>query len=265
MYAKMNNSFNYAHADHDSRVSPIATTAGSISGTFIILCILSLMVVISVVICLKRRQKVFNLTSNVAYAGQSINEDIDYDSISQPPAGTNGEMKDEHLVTLVTLTAAKLNESAKDQRLYETIDKCQPTTDVPKTNEEVLRRSIERHTENDFSQPSSVLYHTIDENTTGVLQSGSSPAVLSVIEVQSEIKAEPELPITTVNVAYIVSSYSSGVDLEAQQPCEGSVNLVQNVAYKPTVVPLSPNVAYESHDYVHLGTENQDEYEYELL
>ena len=111
---------------------------------------------------------------------------------------------------------------------------------------------------------SSVLYNTIDENTTEVLQSGSSPAVLSVIEV-SEIKAESELPITTENVAYTVSSYSAHVDLEAWQPCEGSVNLVQNVAYKPTVVPLSPNVAYESHDYVHLGTENQDEYEYETF
>lgn len=127
-------------------MSPIATTAGSASGTFITLCILSLMVVISVVICLKRRQKVFNLTSNVAYAGQSINEDIDYYSVSEPPAGTNGETKDECLVT--SDNAAK--DPAKDQPLYDTIDESQPTTDVPKTGEEVLRRSIEHHTDNEF-------------------------------------------------------------------------------------------------------------------
>ena len=59
-----------------------------------------------------------------------------------------------------------------------------------------------------------------------------------------------------------MSPDSSPVDLEAQQPHEGVGSLVQNVAYKPTTVLLSPNVAYESHDHVHQGTENQDEYEY---
>ena len=190
-------------------MSPVATTAGSAGGTLVILCILlSLMAAISVVIYLKRRQKAFNLTSNIVYAGQSINEDIDYYSIPQPPAGTNDETKDEHLVTPVTLAAAAAaneSSSARDQPLYETIDKSQPSTDVPETNEEVLCGSTEHHTErNKFSQPSSV--NTIDENTTEVLQSGSFPAVLSLMEVQSEInyKAEPELPITTVNVAYAV-------------------------------------------------------------
>ena len=57
------------------------------------------------------------------------------------------------------------------------------------------------------------------------------------------------------------------VDLEAQQNCEGALtnnnmNIVQNVAYivKPMTIPLSSNVAYESH--VHQDTGNQDEYDY---
>ena len=58
-----------------------------------------------------------------------------------------------------------MSEPTKDQplsMLYDTIDaESQPTTDhVPKTNEEVqCHRSIEhRDIENEFSQPSSVLY-----------------------------------------------------------------------------------------------------------
>ena len=54
------------------------------------------------------------------------------------------------------------------------------------------------------------------------------------------------------------------VDLaHVQQRCEGTVtvNLVQNAAYNPwLILPLSPNVAYESHRY--RDTEDQDEYEY---
>ena len=63
-----------------------------------------------------------------------------------------------------------MSESTEDQplsMLYNTIDaEPQPTTDhVPKTNEEVqCRRSIEhRDIENEFSQPSSALYDTVDE------------------------------------------------------------------------------------------------------
>jgi hypothetical protein len=80
--------------------------AGSTSGVLTLILILSLMVVIiiSVVMYLKRRQKAFNLTSNVAYAGRCKNEDNDYYAISQPPApGTDVEMKDEHLVAIVIL------------------------------------------------------------------------------------------------------------------------------------------------------------------
>ena len=69
-----------------------------------------------------------------------------------------------------------------------------------------------------------------------------------------------------MNVAY-ESSQSWGPlleNVEAQQPCAGALtvglDLVKNVAYKPTVVPLAPNVAYESH--IHQGTENQHEYDY---
>ena len=127
-------------ADQEPRGSLIATMAGSASGVlFLLLFIVSLMVIISVVMYLKHRQKSFNLTTNVAYAGQCKNEDIDYYSISQPS----------------------------------------PETDVENKNEE-------------------------------------------------------------------------GESLE------------QNVAYQPTstTVQLSPNVAYESHDHVHQGTESQDEYEY---
>ena len=105
------------------------------------------------------------------------------------------------------------------------------------------------------------IYDTVDENTAEVPQSGSSPAVFihtSVTEVP-EINSEPVF-LFTENVAYTVSSHSSRVDLEAQQPHEGAGSLVQNVAYKPTTVLLSSNVAYESHDQ---GTElNQDEYDY---
>ena len=44
------------------------------------------MAVISIVVCLKRRQKVFHLTSNVAYTGQCTKEDTDYYSVSQTQA-----------------------------------------------------------------------------------------------------------------------------------------------------------------------------------
>ena len=74
--------------------------------------ILSLMIVISImVLYLKRRQKAFNLTSNIAYTGQCIkfDEDIDYYSIFQPPTEISDEMKDEH--SLATRDAA--NESTK--------------------------------------------------------------------------------------------------------------------------------------------------------
>ena len=167
------------------------------------------------------------------------------------------------------------------------------------TNEEVT--IIEYHTENVCShdQPSSVLYDTTEETqTTKVLQSGStggsSPAVLSAREVSHK---ESDVSTMIENVAY-GSSYSSPVDLEAQQPCKEGVNLEQNIAYKPTSttvqfspnvaygshnleaqqpcegvsleqniayeptkVVLSPNIAYESHDHVHHGAESQDEYE----
>ena len=118
---------------------------------------LSLMIVISVLLYLKRRQKAFNLTSNIAYTGQCLkfDEDVDYYSISQPPAGTSCvEIKDEH--SIVTRDTAA-NESTEDQplsMLYDTIDaEPQPTTDhVPKTNETVqCHRSIEhRDIENEL-------------------------------------------------------------------------------------------------------------------
>ena len=81
----------------------------------------------------------------------------------------------------------------------------------------------------------------------------------SVTEVP-EINSEPVFPLTE-NVAYTVSSHSSPVDLEGHQPHEGVGSLVQNVAYKPTTVLLSSNVAYKSHDQ---GAQelNQDEYDY---
>ena len=173
-----------------------------------------------------------------------FDEDIDYYSISQPPTGTSDEMKDEH--SLVTRDAA--NESTKAM-LYDEVVQC--------------HRSVEhRDIENEFSQPSPALYDTVDENTAEVPQSGSSPAVFicaSVTEVP-EINSEPVFPLTK-NVAYTVSSHSSPVDLEAQQPHEGVGSLVQNVAYKPTTVLLSSNVAFKSHDQ---GTQelNQDEYDY---
>ena len=48
--------------------------------------------------------------------------------------------------------------------------------------------------------------------------------------------------------------------------CHG-LEAQQNVAYKPTKVVLSPNVAYESHmhDHVHQGAESQDEHEYNYI
>ena len=59
----------------------------------------------------------------------------------------------------------------------------------------------------------------------------------------------------------------TAVDLEAQQNGTGAltdnnINIVQNVAYivKPMTIPLSSNVAYESH--VHQDTGNQDKYDY---
>ena len=112
----------------------------------------------------------------------------------------------------------------------------------------------------------------------------SSPAVLSAKEGSHK---EPDLSTMIENVAYR-TSYSSPVDLEAQQPCKEGVSLEQNVAYEQTTVPLSPNiaygchdleaqqnvayeptkvvlspnVAYGCHDHVHQGAESQDEYEY---
>ena len=75
-----------------------------------------------------------------------------------------------------------------------------------------------------------------------------------------EINSEPVFPLTE-NVAYTVSSHSSPVDLEGHQPHEGVGSLVQNVAYKPTTVLLSQNVAYESHDQGNQEL-SQDEYDY---
>ena len=70
--------------------------AGSAGGVLLlILFIVSLTVVISVVLYLKRRQKAFNLASNVAYAGQCKNEDIDYYSIPQPSPKSDVENKNE--------------------------------------------------------------------------------------------------------------------------------------------------------------------------
>ena len=220
---------------------------------------------------------------------------IYYYSISQPPLGTDIENKNnEHLVTSDTAANQSAEEQPLTAILYDTISESQPTiSHVPETNEEVVHTIIEHHTENGCShdQPSSVLYDTIEETqTTKVLQSGaiggSSPTVLSVKKVFHE---EPESDVGTMieNVAYR-SSYSSPVNLEAQQPCKEGVNLEQNIAYEQTTallspniaygchdleaqqnvayestkVVLSPNVAYESHDHVHQGAENQDEYEY---
>ena len=239
-------------------MSQIITAAGSASGALII-SITSLMAVVAVVICLKCRQKnTFQLTSSVVYTGRCTTEDIDYYAVSQPLAGgvvSNVETKDNRFV----ITA---NESTKDQPstvLYDTVDESQLTVaDVPKLNEKVLHRNIEICPDN---QPSSVLYDTIEENTTEVLQSGSSPVTLTVKEFP-DINAEPELPVTTENEAYN-SSYPSSANMEALPPCEQAltaINLSQNVTYIPTIVPLSPNVAYESH--VHQSTENQDEYDY---
>ena len=200
------------------------------------------MVVLSVVLYLKCRQKAINLTSNVAYTGQCKNEDIDYYSISQPSLENDIE-----------------NRSTEDQPLtailYDTISESQPTiSHVPETNEEVVHTIIEHHTENGCShdQPSSLLYDTIEETQiTEVLQSGStggsSPTMLSAKEASHK---ESDVSTMIENVAY-GSTYSSPVDLEAQQLCEG-VSLEQNVAYKPisTTVQLSPNVAYRSNNLV---------------
>ena len=69
-------------------VTRIYIAAGSTSGVLIV-CIL-LVVVISAVVChFKRRNKAFNLTSNVAYTDRRTNEDLDYYGIavsSQPLA-----------------------------------------------------------------------------------------------------------------------------------------------------------------------------------
>ena len=243
----------------ESRGSQIITAAGSASGALIIGIILSLMAVIAVVIlCFKHRQKTVQLTSNVAYTGRCTTKDIDYYAVSQPLAEgvvSNVETKDKYFVTGNTTA----NESTKDQPLYDTIKESQLTvTNVSKLDEKVLHRNIETRADN---QPPSLLYDTIKENTTEGLQSGSSQTPFTMKEFP-DIKAEPELLVTTENVAYN-SSYSSSV--KSLQPYEGApsdsaVHLVQNVAYKPTTVPLLPNIVYESH--IHQGTENQDEYEY---
>ena len=259
MYESLKLNFLEADQESSNRGSLNATMAGSTSGVLILLlCIVILMVVLSVVLYLKHRQKAFNLTSNIAYAGQCKNEDniIDYYSISQPSPETDLENKnDEYLITKLNDTAE--NQSTEDQPLtailYDTISESQPTiSHVPETNEEVVHTIIEHHTENGCShdQPSSVLYDTIEETQiTEVLQSGatgsSSPAVLSA---KLEVSHESDVSTMIENIAY-GSSYSSPVDLEAQQPCEG-VSLEQNIAYKPisTTVQLSPNVAYGSHN-----------------
>ena len=263
----MYNFFNLeADQESSNRESLIAIMAGSTSGVLILLlCIIILMVVLSVVLYLKCRQKAFNLTSNVAYAGQCKNEDINYYSISQPSPETDLENKnDEYLITKLNDTAE--NQSTKVQPLtailYDTISELQPTiSHVPQTNEEVpvVHTITEHHSENGCSldQPSSMLYDSIydtieETQITEVLQSGttgvSSPAVLSAKEVSHK---EPDLSTMIENVAYR-SSYSSPIDLEAQEPCicKEGVNLEQNIAYKPTstTVQLSPNVAYGSHN-----------------
>ena len=284
----MYNLFNLeADQESSNRGSLIATIAGSTSGVLILLlCIVILMVVLSVVLYLKRRQKAINLTSNIAYAGQCKNEDIDYYSISQPSPEIDIE-----------------NQSTEDQPLtailYDTITESEPTiSHVPETNEEVT--IIEHHTENGCShdQPTSVLYDKIDHEETQitkVLQSGTTGG--SSFTVLSAKKVSHKEPDVIENVAYR-SSYSSPVDLEEQQSCEGvsleknvaydpisitvqlspnvaygshnltaqqprkeGVSLEQNVAYEPTKVVFSPNVAYESHDHVHQGAESQ-EYNY---
>ena len=223
-------------------------------------------IIVAVLLMVRRGKtvgKYSTASSNVAYTGQRTNENI---AVSQPLAERNVEMRDGSFVTGDTAAA---DESSKYQPLtmlyYDTIDESQLTvTDVPKTDEEVLHRNIETSTDNEFLQPStSVLYDIIDDNMTEVLQSGSEPPAALSMNESPDIKAETELPITTENVAYN-SSYPLPVGLEAQRPSEvallTAVNLVQNVAYKPTSIPLLPNVAYESH--VHQGIENQDEYDY---
>ena len=86
-----------------------------------------------------------------------------------------------------------------------------------------------------------MLYDTIE--ITEVLQSGitkgSSPAELSAKEVSHK---EPDGVSTMIeNVAYR-SSYSSPVNLEAQQPCKEGISLKQNIAYEPTTALLSPKL-----------------------
>ena len=69
-------------------------------------------------------------------------------------------------------------------------------------------------------------------------------------------------------VQYCNMIKDNAIDLEAQQSCKGlsannmNMNIVENVAYivKPGEIPLSSNVAYESH--VHQSTDNQNEYDY---
>ena len=210
---------------------------------------------------IKAESELPTATENVAY-------DSSYPSSEGAPlTAVNLVQNVAYKPTTVSLLPNIAYESSKYQQLtalYDTIDESQLTVvDVPKTDKKVLHRNIETSIDNEFLQPStSVLYDTIDDNMTEVLQSGSEPpAALSMNEFP-DTKAETELPITTENVAY----NSSYLGLKAQQPCEGAlltaVNLdnVQNVAYKPTSIPLLPNVAYESH--VHQGIENQDEYDY---
>ena len=65
-------------------VTRIYIAAGSTSGVLIV-CIL-LVVVISAVVChFKRRNKAFDLTSNVAYTDRRTNEDLDYYAVSSQP------------------------------------------------------------------------------------------------------------------------------------------------------------------------------------
>ena len=138
-----------------SNVPLIAITTGSASGA-IILCILAFVVLISVTVCLKCRQKAFNLTTNFAYTGQCTNESnddcIDY-TASQPLSV-----------------------------LYETIE--DPET-ITKSGEDALTRLSMITTENVAYQAShsSSLFHNVDheDNTTDLETQQPSKGALSLV------------------------------------------------------------------------------------
>ena len=112
-----------------------------------------------------------------------------------------------------------------------------------------------------FSLTANVAYtdrHNMGGDNANVPYTADSAEELSV--------GKADLLVTKENVAYEPFQSSPLVyeiiedttaDTETQQSY-GGVNLVQNVAYKPSGIPLSPNAAYESHQ----STENQDEYAY---